>query len=129
MKFVSSIKTDYVIMSFDLTQYMDDIYTEEWRADENIEKWQDYKFNGNVQLFSDPMSRCHLYFGYIVSEHNEYNDSTTKIILSDYKQEYVCEIYNKVINELKETKLISESIMNIIKDGIPFELICFTEYR
>lgn len=129
MKFVSSIKTDYVIMSFDLTQYMDDIYTEEWRTDENIEKWQDYKFKGNVQLFSDPMSRCHLYFGYIVSERNEYNDSTTKIFLSDCKQEYICEIYNKVINELKETKLISESIMNIIKDGIPFELICFTEYR
>ena len=39
-------------------------------------------------------------------------------------------IWDKVLDALNETKLISESTMEVIaEDNVPFEAICFTEYR
>lgn len=74
------------------------------------------------------MSGSYLYFGYILSAQDEYdNPETTKISLTKSRTE---EIFDKVIDALMESKLISQSIQEVIaEDNVPFEVICFTAYR
>lgn len=128
---MSTTRKDYVILGFDLSLYREQIYTEEWCTDENIEKWEEYPSKGNIQLFSDPMSGCYLYFGYILSAQNEFDEpEVTKITLRDKEVKFMEKIWDKVLDALDETELISKSIMKeIATDNIPFEVICFTEYR
>lgn len=128
---MSMKREDYIILGFDLSPYREQIYTDEWRTDENIDKWECYQTKGNIQLFTDPMSGSHLYFGYILSAQDEFDEpEVTKISLSDRENKYMDEMWEKVLDALNETKIISESILEVIaKDKIPFELICFTEYR
>ena len=39
------------------------------------------------------------------------------------------EIFDKVVDALVESKLISQSMQEVIaEDNVPFEVICFTEY-
>lgn len=128
---MSMTREDYIILGFDLSPYREQIYTDEWRTDENIDKWECYQNKGNIQLFTDPMSGLHLYFGYIVSAQDEYDTpEVTKISLQYEESKYMETIRDKVLDALNETKLISESMMETIaKDNIPFEVICFAEYR
>ena len=121
-------REDYIILGFDLSPYREQIYTDEWRTDENIDKWECCQTKGNIQLFTDPMSGLHLYFGYILSAQDEYdNPETTKINLGIKDME---KMWEKVLDAFNETRLISEAMMEIIaEDNIPFEVICFTEYR
>lgn len=127
---MSSEREDYIIIGFDLSPYRKQIYTDEWCTDENIDKWECCQTKGNIQLFTDPMSGSHLYFGYILSAQDEYdNPETTKISLRDEDIKHMEEMCDKVLDALNETRLISEAIMEIIaEDNIPFEVICFTEY-
>ena len=124
---MSSEREDYIILGFDLSPYREQIYTDEWRTDKNIDKWEYCQTKGNIQLFTDFMSGSHLYFGYILSAQDEYdNPETTKISLTMSRTE---EIFDKVIDALMESKLISQSIQEVIaEDNVPFEVICFTEY-
>lgn len=124
---MSMTREDYIILGFDLSPYREQIYTDEWCIDENIDKWEYCQTKGNIQLFTDHMSGSHLYFGYILSAQDEYdNPETTKINLGIKDME---KMWEKVLDALNETRLISEAIMEIIaEDNIPFEVICFTEY-
>ena len=123
-------REDYIILGFDFTPYREQIYTDGWRTDENIVQWKCYQSKGNIQLFTDPMSGLHLYFGYVLSAQDEYNNpETTKISLVDENMGYIEEIFDKVMDALKESKLISQSMKDVItEDNVPFEMICFTEY-
>ena len=125
---MSMTREDYIILGFDLSPYREQIYTDEWRTDENIDKWECCQTKGNIQLFTDPMSGLHLYFGYILSAQDEYdNPETTKINLGIKDME---KMWEKVLDAFNETRLISEAMMEIIaEDNIPFEVMCFTEYR
>ena len=128
---MSMTREDYIIFGFDLSPYRDQIYTEEWRTDENIDKWECYQSKGNIQLFTDPMSGLHLYFGYILLSQNEYDiPETIKINLVDNGEEEVNEKYDMVLEALIESNLIQQSMQETIEnDKVPFEIICFTEYR
>ena len=127
---MSSEREDYIILGFDLSPYREQIYTDEWCTDENIDKWEYCQTKGNIQLFTDPMSGFHLYFGYILSAQDEYdNPETTKISLTDEEIKHMEKIWDKVLDALNETKLVSKSMMEVIAtDKVPFEVICFTEY-
>lgn len=128
---MSMERTDYVILGFDLTPYMDKIYTEEWCTDENIDMWESCQSKGHVQLFSDPMSGLHLYFGYILSAQNEYDTSETiKINLADNDELDINEKYDLVLENLIKSNLLPSPLQDVISDDkVPFEVICFTEYR
>ena len=128
---MSMERTDYVILGFDLTPYRNKIYTEEWCTDENIDKWESYQSEEHVQLFSDPTSGLHLYFGYILSAQNEYDKpETIKINLADSDELNIAEKYNLVLYNLIDSNLFSLPLKNIVSDDkVPFEIICFTEYR
>ena len=128
---MSMTREDYIILGFDLSPYREQIYTDGWRTDENIDKWVYSQTKDNIQLFTDPMSGTHLYFGYILSAYDEFDKpGVTKIGLRDEEIKHMEKIWEKVLDALNETQLISESMMEIIaKDNVPFEVICFTEYR
>lgn len=135
---MSMTREDYVILGFDLSPYREQIYTDEWRTDENIDKWECCQTKGNIQLFTDHMNGSHLYFGYILSAQDEYdNPETMKISLTDESMSRTEEIFDKVMDALMESKLISQlesklisqSIQEVIAEhNVPFEVICFTEY-
>ena len=56
-------------------------------------------------------------------------NASEKISLTDESMSRTEEIFDKVINALMESKLISQSIQEVIaEDNLPFEVICFTEY-
>lgn len=128
---MSMTREDYIVLGFDLSPYREQIYTDEWRTDENIDKWEYCQTKGNIQLFTDPMSGSHLYFGYILSAQDEYDEpEVTKISLRDEEIKDMEKIWDKTMDALIESKLISESMMGVLeKDEVPFEMICFTEYR
>ena len=128
---MSIVRTDYIILGFDLTPYREQIYTEEWCTDENIEKWESYQSEGHVQLFSDPMSSLHLYFGYILSAQDEYEKpETIKINLADSNELDINEKYDLVLDNLMDSNLFSLPLKNIVDDDkVPFEIIFFAEYR
>lgn len=128
---MSMTREDYIILGFDLSPYREQIYTDEWHTNENIDKWEYCQTKGNIQLFTDPMSGSHLYFGYILSAQDEFDEpEVTKINLGDREDKYMDEMCEKVLDALYETKLISKSMMEVIaKDDVAFEVICFTEYR
>ena len=127
---MSMTREDYIILGFDLSPYREQIYTDEWCTDENIDKWEYCQTKGNIQLFTDRMSGSHLYFGYILSAQDEYdNPETTKISLTDENMSRMEETLDKVMDALTESKLISQSMQEVIaEDNVPFEVICFTEY-
>ena len=109
---MSMTREDYIILGFDLSPYREQIYTDEWCTDENIDKWEHCQTKGNIQLFTDPMSGLHLYFGYILSAQDEYDEpEVTKISLSDEEIKDMEKIWDKTMDALIESKLISESMM------------------
>ena len=124
-------RENYIVLGFDLSPYREQIYTDEWCTDENIDKWEYCQTKGNIQLFTDPMSESHLYFGYILSAQDEYDEpEVTKISLRDEEIKDMEKIWDKTMDALIESKLISESMMGVLEeDEVPFEVICFTEYR
>lgn len=74
-------KNYYVIAGYDLTGLTTDKY-EDWQWDDG-EKYVCYQSKGHIQLFDDPMSGEHLYFGYILASGDEYDFPTTKFNIDD----------------------------------------------
>lgn len=128
---MSMTRKDYIILGFDLSPYRERIYTEEWCTDENIDKWECYQSEGYVQLFSDPMSGSHLYFGYIISAQDEYDEhKTVKVNLADVSEFDISEKYDLVLDNLINSNLFPLPLKDIVSDDkVPFEIICFAEYR
>ena len=125
---MSMERTDYVILGFDLTPYMDKIYTEEWCTDENIDMWESYQSKGHVQLFSDPMSGLHLYFGYILSAQNEYDKSETiKINLADNDELDINEKYDLVLENLIKAYGFEDIVVIIGLDSENVNVIAKTD--
>ena len=114
-------RNDYVILRYDLTTYMDTIY-DDWSEDEeNIDKWERNQKAGEIQLFSDPMSGDHLYFGYIVSSHKEWDlDIVTTVSVED-----MLRMKQEVDDKLYETGLDIDGIA----EELEYNVICFTEWR
>lgn len=116
---MSMNRYDYVIVGYDFTPLRDALYTEEWAEnEENIDKWESYQSKGNIQVFSDPCSGRHLYFGYILSVNDEYEDKVTKIRIADMER-----FKPYVDNKLKQVG------WNIPREPIPYQVICFSEWR
>jgi hypothetical protein len=110
---------NYVIIGYDLSKDRDKLYTEDWvRNEDNINNWEYNQIKGEIQLFSDPMSGCYLYFGYIVAANDEYEDETVKISISDMERQK-----RYVDHKLKQTGL------HLSNEIYPFEIISFVEYR
>ena len=116
-----SNRNDYVILGYDLTAYMDTIY-DDWSEDEeNIDKWECNQKVGEIQLFSGPMSGSHLYFGYIVSSHKEWDpDVVTTVSMED-----MLRMKQEVDDKLYETGLDIDDIV----EELEYNVICFTEWR
>lgn len=118
---MSSERNNYVILGYDLTDYIDSIYDKWSENEENIDRWENNQWEGEIQLFSDPMSGTHLYFGYILSAHNEWDsDVVVKITEKDMKR-----MKQEVDNKLYETRL---GITHVFGD-LEYGVICFTEWR
>lgn len=117
---MSMERTNYVIVGYDFTKFKDRLYTREWYSNDDVrEMREDYQRKGNVQVFSDPCSGNYLYFGYILSVDDEYSDSgTVKFGLSDLQDK----------KKLVDSKL-KQVGWNIPIEPVPYEVICFTEYR
>lgn len=65
----------YTIIGYDLTNLRNRLYTNEFIENEEVRnKWECFQIKGNIQLFPDYFSDYHLYFGYIVSANDEYDD-------------------------------------------------------
>lgn len=113
------VRNDYVIVGYDLTELRDVLYTEEFAYnDENMEKWEYNQTSGNVQLFSDPCSGKHLYFGYILYANDEYSVESAKINICDLQK----------VKEVVDEKL-KQIDWNMPREPIPYQLICFCEYH
>lgn len=116
---MSMNRNDYVIVGYDFTSLRDVLYTEEWAEnDKNIDKWESYQSKGNIQIFSDPCSGEYLYFGYILSANDEYETEETQIGISELQK-----LKNTVDEKLKQVG------WNISREPIPYQVICFSEWR
>lgn len=82
---MSVMKNYYVIVGYDLTGYETDKY-DDWKWSEKGEKYTCNHIKGEIQLFDDPMSGLHLYFGYILVSGDEYDFETTSFELSDIEK-------------------------------------------
>lgn len=118
---MSSERNDYVILGYDLTIYMDTIYDDWLEDEENIEKWEYNQKAGKIQLFSDPMSGSHLYFGYIISSHSEWDPD----VVSTVSMEDMTRMKQEVDDSLYETGLDIDDIA----EELEYSVICFTEWR
>lgn len=82
---MSMEKNYYVIAGYDLTGYETDKY-EDWRWTDEGETYTCNQIKGEIQLFDDPMSNSHLYFGYILASGDEYDFETVSLELSDIEK-------------------------------------------
>ena len=87
-------KNYYVIAGYDLTGQETDKF-EDWKWTDEGEKFTCYQSQRHIQLFDDPMSGEHLYFGYILANRDEYYFETTKFNMSD-----IADVEGKVYEEL-----------------------------
>lgn len=111
----------YVIVGYDLTGYATDKY-DDWRWTDEGEQYLCYQSKGNIQLFDDPMSGEHLYFGYIVAEGDEYYFPTIKIN-PRYPSTQSMYVNDKLIR-LIDSGIISKKILDV---DPPYQFIIFEE--
>lgn len=116
---MSSIKTEYIVIGYDLTEDRELLYTEEWTDnEEHIETWENNQVKGEIQLFSDPCCGNHLIFGYIVSVRGEGDSELERVVLAELERQ------KKYIDcKLWETGL------NLSKKAYQYGIIIFTEYH
>lgn len=92
-----SINKDYyVIAGYDLAGQKTERF-EDWKWTEEGEKFTSYQRKGYVQIFDDPMSGEHLYFGYILAHGDQYECPTHKIEIGIIEA-----VRNEVENQLQE---------------------------
>ena len=106
----------YTIIGYDLSSYYDELYTEDFANNEE-EKWACNQSEGNIQLFTDPCSGEHLYFGRVIGDGDYYDYKSSVFDLSKLQDEEPI---------IKNTLL--EVFPNI--EHIPqISVICFCEWR
>ena len=111
-------KNYYVIAGFDLTKYKTDKF-DDWKWEDDGEKFTSYQRNGNIQLFDDPMSGSHLYLGYILGSGDEYEFRTVKTDTVEIESRYV-EVKN-TLNYLNHIGVINVELSDIEYKVIVFE--------
>lgn len=97
--------THYTIIGYDLTAYKTDKF-DNWKWTEDGEKFCNYQLKGNFQFFDDPTSGNYLYFGFILSENNEYGDEKSAYFIEDIHQR-IPDVESK-LKELIETGILSD---------------------
>lgn len=114
-------KKYYVIAGYDLTGYETDKY-EDWKWSEEGEEYTCNQIKGEIQLFDNPMSGSHLYFGYILASGDEYDFETASFELSDIE---------------KHAKSVESELIKLQEIGVitkdphfkpVFKIIAFEEY-
>lgn len=117
---MSVVSNYYVIAGYDLTG-MDTDKFRDWKWSDEREKYICNQTKGHIQLFDDPMSGCHLYFGYILASGDAYGYDTSKFKVDD-----VNGIYGDVKAEL--VKLIEMGVITEDPNLIPeYQIIAFEE--
>lgn len=112
-------KNYYVIAGFDLTKYKTDKF-DDWKWEDDGEKFISYQRKGNIQLFDDPMSGSHLYLGYILGSGDEYEFHTVKTDTVEIESRYV-EV-KKMLEYLNHI-----GVINVEPSNIEYKLIVFEE--
>ena len=105
----------YTIIGYDLSSYYDELYTEDFANNEE-EKWTCNQLKGNIQLFTDPCSGEHLYFGRVIGDGDYYDYKSSVFDLSKLQNEE---------SIIKNTLL--EAFPNI-KHIPQISVICFCEW-
>ena len=114
---MSSSKTTYVVLGYDFTSIRDEMIPKDWFWSDIGEEYVCSQSKGNIQFFCDPMSSCHLYFGYIMAATDDYEDTVTKIRPGAFQLQK-----QFVDNKLKQ------SGVNIPDEKIPYEVLVFSEW-
>ena len=109
-------RNSYTIVGYDLTALRDELFTEELVESKLYEELNCNQRKGKIQFFDDPMSGCYWYFGYIVSENDDYDDNTVMISLKDLQEQesYVEDKLNEILPQLV--------------GKLPYQLIVFNEW-
>lgn len=68
------------MINYDTDKYDD------WKWSEKGERYTCNQIKGEIQLFDDPMSGSHLYFGYVLANGDKYDFETTSFELSDIEK-------------------------------------------
>lgn len=119
---MSMDKHYYVIAGYDLTNYKTEEY-DEWKWTDQGESYLCYQRQGQIQLFDDPCSGQHLYFGYILAAGDEYYFETEKFNMID-----VQDAFDEVTWELYQ--LQRAGVINLKDKDVPvFQVIVFVEAR
>ena len=112
----------YVIAGYDLTSCKTEKY-DDWKWTSQGESYLCYQRKCQIQLFDDPMSDSHLYFGYIFAAGDEYYFETSKFNAID-----IASVFESVTLEL--SKLIEFGVVNQDPKNPPvFQVIAFEECR
>lgn len=110
----------YVIAGYDLTGWETDKYND-WKWDDEGEEYLCNQIKGRIQLFDDPMSGCHLYFGYILAKGYQYDFETTK-----FDADIINQVKDNVKGELD--KLIELGVISADPKFNPkYQVIVFEE--
>ena len=120
-----SIETNYyVIVGFDLTKYKTSKF-DDWRWEDENEKYFCNQSKGHIQFFDDPMSGNHLYLGYVLANGDQYEFKTAKFNICDFEEELpnVYDEMQDIIEHLKDVGAIDYKYLFDIK----YELIIFEE--
>ena len=98
-------KNYYVIAGYDLTGQETDKF-DDWKWTDEGEKYLCNQSKRHIQLFDDPMSGEHLYFGYVLANGDEYYFETTKFTIADIA-DVECIVYSQLV-ELQELEIITK---------------------
>lgn len=115
---MSMVRNDYVIVGYDLTRLKGSLITEEWMDNPDNEQYYCNQRKGQIQLFDDPSSGGHLYFGYIINANDEYEENTSSATIADLQRQkhYVDYKLNHMGFELP-------------REAFQYQVISFVEYR
>lgn len=115
---MSIVRNDYVIVGYDLTGLKDVLITDEWMENPDNEQFYCNQRKGEIQLFDDPSSGGHLYFGYIISANDEYEDHSEMVSISELQRQ-------KQYIDFK----LKHMGFELPREPFPYRVISFVEYR
>lgn len=118
---MSYCETNFTILGYDLTSIYDEIMGGDWNTDKNKRKWTCEIVPGNIQLFYDPYYERHLYFGYIISKREFYDEEDTIIPIGELE-----DLRTDIVQGLVDSGLTS--YMNGKISFVSLKIICFSEW-